>query len=164
MLSHLGERVDRAALSQIPPPSGVGQLLKWVIPAIVLGAFYIGYTKHAGQGLYEMLFAWILPNSALAALLSAVAGAKPLTILTALVASPITSLNPTIGAGMAAGLVEAWLRRPTVEDCERINVDVMTLRGIYSNRFTRVLLVAVAATLGSALGAWVGATWVVSLL
>jgi pheromone shutdown protein TraB len=35
---------------------------------------------------------------------------------------------------------------------------------VYSNRFTRVLLVAVLATLGSALGAWIGGFWVVSLL
>jgi pheromone shutdown protein TraB len=111
-----------------------------------------------------MLYAWILPNSIVAALLSIVAGAKPLTVLVALIASPITSLNPTIGAGMVAGLCEAWLRRPTVHDCEHVSDDIMTLRGVYRNRFTRVLLVAVMSNVGSALGAWIGATWVVSLL
>ena len=79
-------------------------------------------------------------------------------------ATPITSLNPTIGAGMVAGLVEAWLRKPTVADCQTVADDMMTIRGIYKNPFTRVLLVAVLSTIGSALGAWVGAGWVVWLL
>ena len=111
-----------------------------------------------------MVFAWILPNSIAAALLSIVAGAKPMTVLVALVASPLTSLNPTIGAGMVAGLVEAWLRRPTVTDCEHINEDITSLRGVYRNRFTRVLLVVMMATIGSAVGAAIGTTWVVTLL
>ena len=65
---------------------------------------------------------------------------------------------------MAAGLVEAWLRKPTVDDCERLGDDVSSVRGVYKNRVTRVLLVTVMATLGSAVGAWVGASWVISLL
>jgi pheromone shutdown protein TraB len=160
----LGSDVDRAALSVIPTPSLIARSLKWVIPTIILCAFYFGYTKHQAEGLTEMIYAWVLPNSIGAALFSLAAGAKPLTILTAAVASPITSLNPTIGAGMVAAFVEAWQRRPTVEDCEQINDAILSLRGMYRNPFTRVLLVAVGATLGSALGAYVGAAWVVKLL
>lgn len=164
MLSHLGQSVDRDALARLPPPSRLVRALKWVIPTIVLLAFSWGYYKHSGEGLQNMLLAWVLPNSICAALLSMLALAHPLTVLTAFVASPITSLNPTIGAGMVAGLVEAWLRRPTVEDCEAVPEAVRSLGSMYRNRVTRVLLVAVAATFGSALGAWIGATWVVTFL
>lgn len=164
MVKYLGTQVDRAALSVIPKPSLLSQSLKWVIPAIILSAFYWGYREHSGAGLVEMLYAWILPNSIGAALFAAIAGGTPLTVLAAAIASPITSLNPTIGAGMVAALVEAWRRRPTVEDCEGINEAILSVRGMYANRFTRVLLVAVGATLGSALGAYVGAAWVVKLL
>jgi len=45
-----------------------------------------------------------------------------------------------------------------------VNEASMTWRGMYGNRFTRVLLVAVMVTLGSAIGGWIGATWVVTLL
>ncbi len=164
MLSHLGEQVDREQLSELPPRAPYAGLWKWIIPAIVLFAFYWGYTQHSGETLKHMLFAWVLPNSIMAALLSIVAGAKPLTVLTAFVASPITSLNPTIGAGMVAGMVEAWLRKPRVEDAHNVSRDALSLRGIYRNRVTRVLLVAIMATLGSAIGAWIGAGWVVSLM
>lgn len=164
ILQHLGESVDRDALSQVPPPSVGWRIAKWVIPAIILSAFAYGYRQHSGEGLAEMLWAWVLPNSVGAAVLATVAGAKPLTVLTAAVASPITSLNPTIGAGMVAGLVEAWLRKPTVADCEQVHDDIKTVRGLYKNQLTRVLLVVILASLGSAIGAWVGATWVVALL
>jgi pheromone shutdown-related protein TraB len=164
MVDYLGQTVDREALSVIPKPSAFTKVLKWVIPTLVLAAFYSGYRQHAGVGLAEMIYAWVLPNSIAAAVLAIIAGAKWLTVVVSLIASPITSLNPTIGAGMVAGLMEAWLRRPTVEDCERVRDDMLSWRGIYRNRFTRVLLVAVAVTLGSALGAWIGATWVVTLL
>lgn len=164
MLSHLGETVDREALSQIPPPSRTTQLLKWVIPTIILLAFYWGYQKHAGEGLQKMLLAWVLPNAIFAGLLGIAALAHPLTVLVAAAASPITSLNPTINAGVVAGLVEAWLRRPTVEDCEGVQDAVRSWRGIYRNRVTRVLLVAAAVTVGSAVGAWVGIPLVMMLL
>jgi pheromone shutdown protein TraB len=106
----------------------------------------------------------VLPNIVMASLFAALAGAKPLSVLVAGVASPITSLNPTIGAGMFSGLVEAWLRKPTVEDCEGVGDAVASVKGMYRNRFTRVLLVFVATNIGSSLGAWVGGIWVVKLL
>ena len=108
--------------------------------------------------------AWILPNAVMAALLSLLARPKFLSVIVAAVASPITSLNPLLGAGMVVGLVEAWLRKPTVEDSERLIEDSITLAGWYKNPFSRVLLVATCATIGSALGAYVGLGWVLSIL
>lgn len=163
IVAHFGEPVDRAALSVIPPPARWTGALKWIIPALILAAFYVGYTKHEGERFDEMLYAWILPNAVAAGFFGLLAGARVLSVLTAIVASPITSLNPTIGAGMVVGLLEAWLRRPTVEDCERVPDDMTSLRGLYRNRFTRVLLVAAMVTLGSALGAWIGAGWVTKI-
>lgn len=164
MVAGRGEPVDRTRLSEIPVGSSWTKWLKWIIPALVLGAFAFGYQKHAGQNLEEMFWAWVLPNSIMAGLLAAVGGAKFLSILTAIIASPITSLNPTIGAGMVVGLVEAWLRKPTVEDAERLSQDMLTLAGVYKNSFSRVLLVAALATIGSSLGAFVGAPLVIALL
>jgi pheromone shutdown-related protein TraB len=165
MIEYFKKPVDRAAIDQLPPPSKWTRWLKWIIPALILSAFTFGYFRLDGtQTLEQMLYAWVLPNSVMAALMTTVALAHPVSILAAFVASPITSLNPLLPAGVVVGLVEAWLRRPTVEDCERINEDVQSLRGVYKNPFTRVLLVAVMATLGSALGAWVGIGWVFTLL
>lgn len=164
MALHFDDPVDRAALSVIPKPAAWVGIVKWIIPALVLGAFVWGWQKNEGRTLEEMLWAWILPNSIAAALLTAAVGGRPLTILTAFLASPITSLNPLIGTGMVAGLVEAWLRKPRVDDAQNLSRDIQTVRGAFRNPFSRVLIVVLAATIGSALGAWIGAGWVLSLL
>lgn len=164
MKRRLGEEADLKSLTHIPEPPLTSRLLPWMIPAVVLCAFYAGYQNHQGEGLKHMLYAWVLPNSIMAGLLGVIAGAKPLTILTAFISSPITSLNPTVGTGMVTGMMEAWLRKPTIADCQAMKRDSETVSGIYRNRFTRVLLVAVLTTIGSGLGGWIGATWVVTLL
>lgn len=164
MVARFDEEIDREAITVIPSPKWWVGLLKWIIPAVVLAAFYWGWQKNQGQTLEAMIWAWALPNMIAAGVLTALAGGKPLSILVAFIGSPITSLNPLINTGMTTGLVEAWQRKPTVQDAERINDDVQTWRGFYRNPFTRVLLVAVAATLGSALGAWIGGAWVLALL
>jgi pheromone shutdown-related protein TraB len=163
MVRYLSTPVDRDALSQIPPPTLVSKVVKWIIPVIVFGAFFAGYHQHEVQGLKQMVFAWVLPTSILAGLFSVLAGAKLLTVVATSMASPLTTLNPTIGAGMVAGFVEAWLRRPTVEDCEGLS-SVASLSDWYNNRFARVLLVAFGATIGASLGAYVGAAWLLKLL
>lgn len=164
MRANFGQPVDREAISQLPPPSKTLKVLKWLLPILVLSAFAYGYYQNEGTTLSEMLWAWILPNAVFAGLLTIIAGGKLLSIATALVTSPITSLNPLLGAGMVVGPVEAWLRKPTVEDFETVHEDFASLRGVYRNRVTRVLIVALAAHLGSALGGLVGFSWLIALL
>ena len=163
MLSHFEKPVDRSLIEQIPAKKKWVGLLKWIIPALIFSAFYFGWRDHQGESFSNMLTAWVLPNSIMAGLLTIVAGGRFLSVVTAFVASPITSLNPTLGAGMVVGLVEAWLRKPTVEDLENLHDDIRTVRGFYRNPFTRVLLVTLFSTLGSALGAIVGLSWVMNI-
>ncbi len=164
MQKYFGKKIDREKLSELPKPKAWTKWLKWIIPAIVLALFAVGFHQKSGQDFRQMLTAWILPNAVMCALLTIVAGGKLLTVLAAFIASPITSLNPAIGAGMVTGLLEAWLRKPTVEDAERINKDITSFSGIYKNAFTRVLLVAVLSNFGSALGAWISIGWLVKIV
>lgn len=164
MVARLGQPADREALSRIPPPSLLSRVLQWLIPALVLGAFFFGFQERSGQGMEEMLLAWILPTAALCGLFTALALGHPLTILSGILAAPITTLHPALGAGMITGLVEAYLRKPTVEDCEGIQKALTSVRGAYGNPATRVLLVTMLSSIGAALGAWIGATWLLSLL
>jgi pheromone shutdown-related protein TraB len=164
MRAHFGKPVDRARLEALPPPSRLLRALNWLFPMAILLALVYGIYDRQGGSTEDLFIAWVLPTSLMCSLLTAAAGARLLSLVTAAVASPITTLIPVIGAGMVVGLVEAWLRKPTVEDCERINQDVQTWRGIYRNPVTRVMLVAVASTMGAALGAWIGLSWVVSLV
>jgi pheromone shutdown protein TraB len=83
-----------------------------------------------------------------------IARGHPLTILSAMVAAPLTSLNPTIAAGMVTGLVESWLRKPKVSDLEKLRSDITTVKGWFRNPATRILLVFFFSNLGSAIGTW----------
>ena len=165
ILNNLGNQVDRAQLEQLPPPSRTARIIGWAIPLVVLGAFYFGgWRSHSTEPLFRMLLAWVLPTSLGCALFTAMAGAHPLTIVSGLLAAPITTLNPLIGAGMVTASVEAWVRRPTVTHCEAIPESITSLRGWYRNPATRVLLVFLLSSIGASIGMLVGATWVVSLV
>lgn len=164
MVNFLRTPVDRAALSTIPPPSRWVTALGWLIPLVVLGAFAVGWREHQGESLVQMLRAWVLPTSIGCGLFTLLALGHPLTILSGILAAPLTTLNPTIGAGMVTALVEAWLRRPTVEDCQGVPQAIMHPGSWYRNRATRVLLVFILSSIGASIGMAVGTTWVLSLL
>ena len=75
--------------------------------------------------------------------------------ISAFLAAPLTSLNPTIGAGMVTAGVEIFLRKPKVGDFSRLRADTTHWKGWWRNRVSRVLLVFVLSTMGSAIGTYV---------
>lgn len=141
-------------LDQVPPPSRFWRVFPWAVVAIILAVFAFGFTRSSELG-WNMVGDWVLINGGLSALGTAIAGAHPLTVIGAFCAAPLTSLNPTIGAGMVAGGIELMLRRPSVGDFGRLRDDVTSFRGWWRNRVSRVLLVFIFSTLGSALGTYV---------
>jgi pheromone shutdown protein TraB len=122
--------------------------------ALVLAGFFIGFSRSPELG-WELVVIWVTINGGLAALGALIARGHPLTILSAVVAAPLTSLNPTIAAGMVTGLVESWLRKPLVSDLENLRFDITTVKGWFRNPATRILLVFFFSNLGSAIGTWV---------
>jgi pheromone shutdown-related protein TraB len=147
--------VDVAALEQIPPKGQLSRVFKWGIPALILGIIISGFFLAGTSGGAHMIKWWILANAVLAGLGALIALAHPLTVLSAVVASPITSLNPMIAAGWVSGLVEAFLGKPKVRDFENLPEDISTLKGFWRNKITRILLVVVFTNLGSSLGTFV---------
>ena len=75
--------------------------------------------------------ALVLINGILSALGAALALAHPLTIISAFLAAPFTSLNPMIAAGWVAGLVEAILNKPQVKDFEHLGEDITSFKGFW---------------------------------
>jgi pheromone shutdown-related protein TraB len=144
----------RAELDALPPRARWPRAIPWAIMILVLTGFYIGFSRSPQLG-WQLVFIWVAINGGLAALGALIARGHPLTVLSAVVAAPITSLNPTIAAGMVTGLVESWLRKPRVSDLERLRFDITTLKGWFRNPATRILLVFFLSNLGSAIGTWV---------
>ena len=142
-------------LDQMPSTSKIIKALPWVIVAIILAGFIAGFWHGTEIGM-NLVYAWILINGGLASLGALIAGAHPLTLVTAFIAAPLTSINPTIGAGMVTAMAELLLRKPKVADFENLRKEVVSFRGWRRNNVARVLLIFVLSTIGSAIGTYVG--------
>jgi pheromone shutdown-related protein TraB len=145
---------QRLQLAEMPPKARWPRLIPWAIMILILTGFYLGFSRSPELG-WQLVFIWVAINGGLAALGALIARGHPLTILSAVVAAPLTSLNPTIAAGMVTGLVESWLRKPRVSDLENLRFDITTVKGWFRNPATRILLVFFLSNLGSAIGTWV---------
>ncbi|MBW2059029.1 MAG: TraB/GumN family protein [Deltaproteobacteria bacterium] len=147
--------VDIEALNQIPHRGVLWVFLKWGIPALVVGLILAGFLTAGKAGSRDLIKWWIAANGLLAGLGAAAAMGHPLTILSAFVAAPLTSLNPMIAAGWVSGLVETLLSKPKVRDFEGLPEDISSVKGFWKNRITRILLVVVFTNIGSSLGTFV---------
>ncbi|MCG2755032.1 MAG: TraB/GumN family protein [Desulfobacteraceae bacterium] len=146
---------DINALEKIPPSSMFMRIFKWILPLSILSLFILGFFYGGSTAGTQMIIWWIAANGLLAGLGAIIAFAHPLTILSSILAAPLTSLNPMIAAGWVSGLVEAFSRKPKVKDFENLSEDILSIRGFRQNKVTKILLVVVLTNLGSAIGTFV---------
>ena len=148
---YIQQEYDISQLDEIPPKKTSSKIIGWVIPALIIIAILFSFKVNADIGL-KQLKTWIILNGTLSALGALLGGGHPLSILVAFLAAPITSLNPLLASGWFAGLTEAWLRKPTVEDFEKLSDDTSTFKGFWKNKVSRILLIVLLASLGSSIG------------
>lgn len=142
-------------LEIIPPKKKVG-IVHFIIPTVVLGLFVYGFFRGGIQNVTENFTVWWLVNGGLSFVCALLAFAHPFTMILSFLAAPLTSLNPFVGVGLVAGLSETFFRAPRVKDFEELQNLSLSLRALYKNRVTHILLVLVATTIGSAAGTFIG--------
>jgi pheromone shutdown-related protein TraB len=147
--------IETRALEQLPAKGRSIGILKWLIPLVIVGLFIAGFFFGGKEAGTDMIVWWILANGILAGVGAIIALAHPATILSSIIAAPLTSLNPMIAAGWVSGLVEAFSRKPKVKDLESLPDDILSVRGFWRNKVTRILLVVVFTNLGSSLGTFI---------
>ncbi len=151
---NLDKDIDINELNVVKKKKGISSIIKWLIPiAIILIIIYTLWSNR-DAGLSQIK-SWILWNGTLSAIGTLLAFGHPLSILTAFVMAPITSLNPLLAAGWFAGIVEAMIRKPKVKDFENLGEDTNTLKGFWKNRVTRILLIVVFANVFSSIGTFI---------
>jgi pheromone shutdown protein TraB len=126
---------------------------------LIFGFFQSGENTSA-----EMIGMWFWINGLFAAFGTALTLGHPLSIMAAFFAAPFTALHPFLASGWVAGLVEAMLRKPLVSDLENIADDISTVKGVFSNRVSRILLVVAVTNLTGTIGAIIGAGSIAALL
>ena len=158
VIQNLGEPAMEATsrlaeLSKEPPKSVWPIFLMAAIPVFLLGA--VGWMAYNGEmeEIKQTAQTWLLLNALLAGLGVLIARGHPLSIMVGAVASPITSLNPTLAAGWFAGYTQLKVASPTGKDAQDfLKLDETSL--FWKNRVGRVLLVTALGNVGSMVGAW----------
>ena len=161
-----GKKVTKSEweeLKSLPPPNPFWKIMKWGFPMAVIGIFSYLLMQGDYDQLLNVAYTWLALNAALAALGALLARGHVLAIITAALASPITSLNPTLAAGWFAGAVQMKVAKPTAGDLQDfLKLDQFNL--FWSNRVGRVLLVTALANVGSSVGAYLAGTAIIGAL
>ena len=147
--------IDLEPLNRIPPKSKWTEVVKWGLPALLVGLMIAGFFVSGKSTGAHMVMWWVMATAGLAAVGAAGALAHPLTVISAGLAAPFAAIHPLIAAGWVSGLVEAYLRKPKVKDFESLSEDMSSLKGFWRNKVTRILLVVALTNLGSMLGTFV---------
>jgi len=161
MINHLeklasGEvTADVSELDVIPPRGFFSKAIKFIIPAVVIALFVIGFVGNGADIGLEMVLQWILWNGSLAAIGAIIALGHPLAVLVSFLGAPLTTLTPFIGVGILSGLVQVTFTKPRVSDLQNISEDSASIKGLYRNRISRALLVFFFSSLGSTLATFI---------
>ncbi|MGB1854373.1 MAG: TraB/GumN family protein [Candidatus Thalassarchaeaceae archaeon] len=150
-------------LSSEPPKPVWPKILVWAIPIFLLSV--VGYLFWNGdtEALKDTIWYWTAANAILAGLGVALARGHPLSILVGALASPITSLNPTLAAGWFAGYTQLKIAAPTGGDATEF-LALQNYSLFYRNRVGKVLLVTAFGNIGSAVGAWLAGGAILGVL
>ena len=143
-------------LQNLPRKTFAMKVMPWAIPMLVMGLMAYYLSTGTDIDLVQFFTVWTAANAIFAAIGCIIARGHPLAILTAALASPITSLNPALAAGWFAGYVQLKMAEPSAEDlADFLKLDNLGM--FWSNKAGRVLLVTALTNLGSMSGAWVAA-------
>jgi len=145
------KKVDLKKISIVPKKRNYLRVIKWAVPILVI-ALFVGLFLVKGPAItFEALKIWFLANGILSAVGALIARAHPLSILTAFIVAPFTSLHPMLAAGWLTALVEAKFNPPRVIDFKNLS-GVTTVKGFYNNKVTHLLIVTALTNLGSIAG------------
>lgn len=146
---------DLEKLAAVPPKSILPKIIGWSLPILLIALVAYTFIANPTAG-WDQAWSWIIWTGSMAAIGAIVALGHPLAVVTAFIVAPITALHPILASGWFSGLVQAYIKRPTIGDFERLSEDVFTIKGFWKNKVTRVLLVLVLTNLFGSLGTIIG--------
>ena len=145
--------IEHDHLDELPSPSLVRRTLPWAFPLLMIGVLAAVFSTGRDIDWVTFFTVWTASNAVFAALACLLARGHPLAVLTAALASPITSLNPALAAGWFAGYVQLRLAEPTAEDLQSF-LKLEEISTMWSNPAGKVLFVTALTNVGSMVGAW----------
>jgi pheromone shutdown-related protein TraB len=151
-------------INTIPPVSPAWKAAGWMIPLVIIGSLCLVAFLKGSDVAGDNLIYWILANGIPSSIGAFIALAHPLTILSAFLAAPITSLTPVIGAGYVCAFIQAMTQPPVVREFETVLEDMSKITRWWKNRLLKVFLAFMLPGFGSMIGTWIGGYEIISTL
>jgi pheromone shutdown-related protein TraB len=164
MLEYVHADIDRQELCILPTEPRFARFKPWLLPGLFLGLVVWAAARGTVNVAHEMLLTWVLTVALTSATAAVALGSKLVTALSVAVLSPWTTLVPIVKTRTVAAWVEAYLRKPTEHEREKINDALLSFRDMRANPFIRILLVGVTVGLVSAVAAGAATAWSLWLL
>lgn len=152
IMNHVQNENDLKPLEEIPKPRIMDRITLLLLPLLILGIMVLTYKVKGIEEGNQFLIMWILVKGSLSALGALIALAHPVSIFLAFITAPIGNFNPIIKPGWVAALFETWIKKPLVEDFEKIATDSEHFTGFWKNRVMRIFLVLLLPQIGSSIG------------
>lgn len=146
---------DVEEINTVPPKGKGGKILSWVVPSIIVLLIVLGILLNGWDQGLRTFGLWALANCSGTFIFTLIGGGTLLNSILSAITAPFFALNPVLGVGMFAGVMQATFRKPQVKDFEKVNDDASSLKGWYRNRILRCLLVFLTSSIGSILGSLV---------
>ena len=148
-------------LEEIDSVISILKVISVFIILFLLSFFVLTFVSIGFEAFMRIFLIWFLVNGISASVGACIARAHPLSIIAAFFSAWMTSLNPFIAAGWISGVVEAWIRKPTMEDLNEL-LNSKKIGEMFNNKFFRVLLVAALTNIGSTIGTMVGSYYILT--
>lgn len=153
--AHIDREEPLEPLLTLPPRAIAPILIGFSIPALIIFLFVAGFSKGGAELSLQALYIWVLVKGTFAAASAMLSFAHPLAVLAAFCTAPISTFQPVAKTGLVAGLVQALVKKPTVQDMENLPIAITTVKGFWLNPASRILLVTVIVNLGSTMGTFI---------
>ena len=148
-------------LEEIDSGISILKIISVLVILFLLSFFVFTFISIGFEAFMRIFLIWFLVNGISASVGACIARAHPLSIMAAFFSAWMTSLNPFIAAGWISGVVEAWIRKPTMEDLNEL-LNSKKIGEMFNNNFFRVLLVVALTNIGSTIGTVVGSYYILA--
>ena len=160
---YLDKKRDTSELMKVKKKKSIFTILQYAIP--LLFVVFIAYAFFA-KGIEATAFVflwWFLITGVFSAIGSLFSRPHPLTVLTAFVAAPFTTLHPALASGWFAAGVEMKFKSPKVMDFESLS-KLNSYGDWEKNRVTHLLMVAAFTNIGSTIGVVIAFPYLLAML
>ena len=153
-----------SSLTDIPKGFPWGKVLSYGIPILIIGLILYGCLTTGWESGMQTFMFWVIVNCSCTFITSLISLAHPVNLILCSATAPFFALHPVLGIGMLGGIVEATIRKPKVDDFEKMGDDSTTLKGWYKNKILHALLVFFLSSLGSAFGTLIAFPFLLKVL